>query len=479
MEKSKVIRSLIYKFTERFAAKFIGFVIGIILARLLVPEIYGQVVLLQTVIDFFLLVIENGVNTSLIQSREVDERDYFTVFVITFALAGATFLLMEAAAPLLADFYHSPAIVKPLRFYAVTLLFGAFNSIQVARMQREMRFREIMFCNLGATVLAGTLGVVMAWRGAGIWALMGYHFAYIVFGTVFTFLVLRWLPRGVFSRESARRLGGFGLRMVAASAVENLYLSLRPLIIGKIFSAAELGYYDRGRNFSYTISINLDAAIRQVMFPVLSRAQDDREQFIAIMRRMSKLGSFVIFPVMVGLAAVAEPLVRLLFTEKWIATAPILMILSLGEAQIPLTSANIIALKSLGRSDIYAKQEVVRRVLMLVMLFVSIIAFDSLEAIAVFYTISAWLDVVVTSLPIKKLLGYGVLDQLRDVWKTGVSAVLMGVLVRALELLPLPTILLLGVQVLCGAAVYVLLNFVLKNESLLYILSLIKRRRAA
>ena len=478
MEKSKVIRSLIYKFTERFAAKFIGFVIGIILARLLVPEIYGQVVLLQTVIDFFLLVIENGVNTSLIQSREVDERDYFTVFVITFALAGATFLVMEAAAPLLANFYHSPGIVKPLRFYAVTLLFGAFNSIQTARMQREMRFREIMFCNLGATVLAGTLGVVMAWRGAGIWALVGYHFAYIVFGTIFTFLVLRWVPRGGFSRDSAKRLGGFGLRMVAASAVENLYLSLRPLIIGKIFSAAELGYYDRGRNFSYTISINLDAAIRQVMFPVLSRAQDDKNQFISIMRRMSKLGSFVIFPVMVGLAAVAEPLVRLLFTEKWIATAPILMILSLGEAQIPLTSASIIALKSLGRSDLYAKQEVVRRVLMLVMLFISIVAFDSLEAIAVFYTISAWLDVAVTSLPIKKLLGYGVLDQFKDVWKTGVSALLMGVLVRALEVLPLPTILLLFVQVLCGAAVYVLLNFVLKNESLLYILSLIKRRRA-
>lgn len=480
MEKSKVIRSLIYKFTERFAAKFIGFVIGIILARLLVPEIYGQVVLLQTVIDFFLLVIENGVNTSLIQSREVDERDYFTVFVITFALAGITFLVMEAAAPWLAGFYHSPAIVKPLRFYAIALLFGAFNSIQTARMQREMRFREIMFCNLGATVLAGTLGIVLAWHGAGIWALVGYHFAYIVFGTIFTFLVLRWVPRGGFSRDSARRLGGFGLRMVAASAVENLYLSLRPLIIGRIFSAAELGYYDRGRNFSYTISINLDAAIRQVMFPVLSRAQDDKEQFISIMRRMSRLGSFVIFPVMVGLAAVAEPLVRLLFTEKWIATAPILMILSLGEAQIPLTSANIVALKSLGRSDLYAKQEVLRRVLMLIMLFISIIAFDSLEAIAVFYTISAWLDVVVTSLPIKKLLGRGAFDQLRDVWKTGVSALMMGAAVYALGLvLPLPTILLLGVQVLCGAAVYVLLNLALKNESLLYILSLIKRRKAA
>ncbi len=480
MEKSKVIRSLIYKFTERFAAKFIGFAIGIVLARLLVPEIYGQVVLLQTIIDFFLLVIENGVNTSLIQSREVDERDYCTVFVITFALAGTAFLAMEAAAPLLANFYRSPALVRPLRFYALTLLFGAFNSIQTARLQREMRFREIMLCNLSATALAGTLGVVLAWRGAGIWALVGYHFAYIVLSCLATFLVLHWVPRGGFSRESAKRLGGFGLRMVAASSVENLYLSLRPLIIGKLFSAAELGCYDRGRNFSYTISINLDAAVRSVMFPVLSRAQDDREQFINIMRRMSKLGSFVIFPIMLGMSAVAEPLVRLLFTDKWLATAPLLAILSLGEAQIPLTSANIVALKSLGRSDLYARQEVLRRTLMLAALLVSIFAFDSLEAIAVGYTLSAWLDVWVTSLPLRKLLGYRFIDQLRDVWRSGLAAVGMGVLVRLVGRLPLPLVPGLALQVLTGAVSYLLLNLILKNESLHYALSLFRRtsRRA-
>ena len=208
MEKSKVIRSLIYKFTERFAAKLIGFVIQILLARLLAPELFGQVVLLQTVIDFFVLVIENGVNTSLIQSPKVSERDYFTVFVITLALTGATFLVMQAAAPLLADFYRSPGLTAPMRFYALSLLFSGFNSIQTARMQREMRFREMMFCNLSATVLAGTLGVVLAWRGAGIWALVGYSFAYIVFVCIFTFLVQRWVPHGGFSKESARRLGG-------------------------------------------------------------------------------------------------------------------------------------------------------------------------------------------------------------------------------------------------------------------------------
>ena len=467
MEKSKVIRSLIYKFTERFAAKLIGFVIQILLARLLAPELFGQVVLLQTVIDFFVLVIENGVNTSLIQSPKVSERDYFTVFVITLALTGATFLVMQAAAPLLADFYRSPGLTAPMRFYALSLLFSGFNSIQTARMQREMRFREMMFCNLSATVLAGTLGVVLAWRGAGIWALVGYSFAYIVFVCIFTFLVQRWVPHGGFSKESARRLGGYGLRMMAASAVENLYISLRPLIIGKFFSAAELGHYKQGQQFSHTISINMDAAIRQVMFPVLSRAHDEREKFIDIMRRMNKLGSFVIFPVMFGLSAVAKPLV------------PLLAILSIAEAQIPLTSANTVALKSLGRSDLYAKQEVLRRTLMVAVLVVSIVDFRSLTAIAIGYAASAWLDVFVTSLPIKKLLGYGALDQLRDVWKNGVSAALMFAAVRAVGLLPLPTALLLLVQVACGAAVYAALNLILKNDSLLYILSMLRQRRAA
>ena len=480
MEKSKVIRSLIYKFTERFAAKLIGFVIQIILARLLLPELFGQVVLLQTVIDFFVLVIENGVNTSLIQSPEVDERDYFTVFVITFALTGATFLVIEAAAPLLASFYRSPGIVAPMRFYAVSLLFSAFNSIQTARMQREMRFREMMFCNLSATVLAGTLGIVLASSGAGIWALVGYSFAYIAFVCLFTFLVQRWVPHGGFSKDSAKRLGGYGLRMMAASGVENLYISLRPLIIGRFFSAAQLGYYKQGQQFSHTISINMDAAIRQVMFPVLSRAHDEKEKFIDIMRRMNKLGSFVIFPVMFGLSAVAKPLILLLLKEKWLPAAPLLAILSIAEAQIPLTSANTVALKSLGRSDLYAKQELLRRALMVAVLLLSIVAFDSLTAIAVGYALSAWLDVIVTSLPIKKLLHYGAADQFRDIWKNLVSAALMGAAVYALgQLLPLSTVLLLGVQVLCGTAVYVLLNLILKNDSLLYILSLLKRRKAA
>ena len=479
MEKGNIIRSLLYKFTERFAVKGIGMVISIVLARLLSPEIVGQVAILEIFISFSLIIIESGVNSSLIQSRTADERDYATVFYLTLAIACAAILLLELTAPLIAAYYKSPQLTVPLRICAFVLLFSSFNSIQVARMQREMRFREMMWCNLSASLLAGGFGILLALRGAGLWALVAYHFGHIIVVCLLQFLVLRWVPKGRFSLESARRLGGYGVKMLAASFISTLYTSLRPLIIGRRFSTAELGYYDRGQKFASTISLNLDSAVQSVMFPVLSRAQDDAEQFRAILRRMKGLGSFLIFPVMLGLAAVAEPLIVLLLKEQWLPTVPFLVLLSIGEAQVPLTSSNLVALKSLGRSDLYARQELVRRVLMIAVLAVSVFAFDSVEAIAVSFVISAWLDVWVTGLPIRKLVGYGFFDQLRDVWKSGLSALVMAGAVWALGLLSLPKLPLLLLQIVCGAGIYALLNLALKNESLTYVLSMLRQRRAA
>ncbi len=478
MERGKIVRSLIYKFTERFAVKLIGFVLGILLARLLSPEIAGQVALLEVFVNLSFTLIDEGINSALVQTKNADERDYMTVFVITLGLALFAIAVLEAAAPAIAGYYRSLEITLPLRVYAFSLLFSSFNSIQVARLQREMRFREMMLCNLAATVIAGGLGVALAYRGAGLWSLVAYHFGQIVLSCLAALLVLRWLPHGRFSKESAKRLGGFGLKMLGASVVSNLYNSLRPLIIGRRFTTADLGYYDRGQKFASTISLNLDTAIRSVMFPVLARSQDDTEQFRAILRRMKQLGCFVVFPVMFGLAAAAEPVVRLLLTEKWLPAVPFLVLLSIGEAQVPLTSSNLVALKSLGRSDLYAKQEVLRRVLMLLVLAVSVLAFDSVIAIAVGFVFSAWLDVWVTSLPLKGLLNYSFFAQVRDTWKSALSSLLMAAAVWALGRLPLGGIAGLALQIIAGGALYLLINLALKNESLVYLLSVVKHKHA-
>ena len=474
MEKETIIRSLLYKFTERFAVKGIGFVISIVLARLLAPEVFGQVALLTVFTDLSLTLIDSGLSTALVQTREADERDYSTVFLITLGLSCVMIALLQLMAPAIARYFRSGELLRPLRFFSFSLLLSAFNSIQVARMQREMRFREMMFCNLTATVLAGGLGIWLAFRGAGLWALVGYFFAQIAVSSAAMLSVLRWFPRERFSADSARRLYGFGLKMLAASIVTTVYNNLRPLIIGRRFSTAELGYFNRGQTFASTVSLNLDAAIQSVMFPVLSRSQDEPDALLALLRRTKKLGCFVIFPVMFGMAAAAEPIVRAVLTEKWLPAVPFLILMSVGEAQVPLTSSNLVALKALGRSDLYARQEVLRRVLMLLVLGVSVLGFRTVSAIAAGFVFSAWLDALVTSLPLKKLLGYGALDQLRDVWKSLASALLMAGAVRALGCLPLPLPVKLSGQILLGAVVYYVVNRLWKNESLLYALSLIK-----
>ena len=305
MNKATVIKSLIYKFIERFSVKVIGLVISIILARLLAPEVFGQLALLTVFTDLSLTVVDGGLNSALVQSKEAGERDYSTVFIITLGLSAVMIVLLYFAAPFIADYYKSPALITPLRFYSLSMLFSSFNSIQVARMQREMRFREMMYCSLAATLIAGALGIVLAYKGAGLWALVGYYFSHIVMTCLAMLCVNRWIPHGRFSKDSAKRLYGFGIKMLASSMITTVYNDIRPLIIGKKFSTADLGYYERGQRFSSTVSMNLDTAVQSVMFPVMAQAQDDKKQVRAMLRRAQTMGTFIIFPAMVGMAAVA------------------------------------------------------------------------------------------------------------------------------------------------------------------------------
>jgi len=475
MNKAKVISSLIYKFIERFSVKGIGLVISMVMARLLAPEVFGQVAILNVFINLSQTLVESGLNAALVQSPDVSERDYSTVFYISTAISALLVALLCACAPLIAGFYESPEIVAPLRFYSLSTLFMALSSILSAKIQRELRFKQQLRCSLAATLISGTVGIILAQRGAGIWALVVYFFGHSLVYCAAMSLEIRWRPRSRFSLESAKRLYAFGFRMLASSILTALYNNLRPLIIGKKFSTADLGYYDKGVQFSSIISINIDSAVQSVMFPVLSTLQDDSEKMRAAMRRSMSVSAMVIFPVMLGFAAVAEPVVRLLLTDKWLPSVLFIQVLCVGEMQVPITSSNLVVLKSLGRSEVYMRQELVRRAAMMIVLAISVFVFRSVEAIACGFTISAWIDAYITSRPLKKLIGYGFRDELRDVWKNMTAALLMAGAVYAMNALTLPLIAKLAIQVLAGAAVYALLCWVLRAESFLYVLNILKK----
>lgn len=479
MNKSTVIKSLIYKTVERFSVKGLGFVISILLARMLSPEVFGQIALVTVVINLSQSIIEGGLGTALVQNKDVDEGDYSTVFYICMAMSVLITAVVFAGAPLVAGYYKSPEMLLPLRVYIFSVFFSSYASILMARMQREMRFKQILYCSLTATCVSGALAVALAFAGAGIWTLVVYYFSHTVVNCLAMFVAVRWRPKFTFSVERAKVLYSFGWKMLASSLMCSLYYDLRSLIIGKRISTEALGYYDRGFQVPFVISSAIDSSVQSVMFPVLAKSQDKKNEATALLRRSLTVSALLIIPAMVGLAAISDTFIRLLLTEKWLPSVPIMEVLCIGQAASALTAPNLVAIKAMGRSDIYMKLEFVRRVAMLIVLLVTVLLTNSIMAMAYSYTFSCWIDAVLCALPNGRLLGYGAGKQFGEVWKIIVAASVMAVAVWAVGLLALPMVIKLLAQMLAGVIIYAVLCWAMKIEGFLYALNMIKGLRRA
>jgi len=464
MDKKKVIASLAYKFIERLSVKGLGLVVSIVLARLLAPEYFGQIAIMNVFINLSQVITESGFTTALIQRKDVKEQDYSTVFFINLALAVVCFVVLQVAAPIISGYYQQD-ITKPLQIYAITLFFNAFNALQMARMQKRMEFRKIMLCSLAATVISGTAGIVAAYCGLGLWALILYNMMHGVIVCITAAFAEKWLPKFEFSLHRAKSLFSYGWKMFVSAVLCSLYADIRSLVIGKKFSNDDLAYYNRGQQFPDVISHTLDTSIQSVMFPTMASVQDDKEKLSKMLRRAETMGAYVIVPVMLGLAAVSEPVVRLLLTEKWLPCVPYMQWLCIANAAIPVISSNLIAIKASGRSDIYMHLEIIRRIVMLLVLLTSILAFETVEAIAVGFCVSNWLDAIISAIPAKRLVGYGVGRQFADLWKILAASGVMFAVVLAMNTLPWHSVVLLIAQVFAGVAVYLGLGLVIKIES--------------
>lgn len=474
MDKKKVIASLAYKFIERLSVKGLGLVVSIVLARLLAPEYFGQIAIMNVFINLSQVITESGFTTALVQRKDVKEQDYSTVFFINLALAIVCFATLQVAAPFISGYYEQD-ITKPLQVYSITLFFNAFNALHMARMQKRMEFRKIMVCSLIATVISGAAGIVAAYCGLGLWALIFYNMMNGIIVCFTAAFAEKWLPKFEFSLHRAKLLFGYGWKMFVSAVLCSLYNDVRSLVIGKKFSSNDLAYYNRGQQFPYVISNTLDSAIQSVMFPTMASVQDDKNQLRKMLRRAETMGAYVIVPIMFGLAAVSEAVVTLLLTEKWLPCVPYMQWLCIANAAIPIMSSNLIAIKASGRSDIYMRLEMVRRVVMLVILLVSIFAFQTVEAIAIGFCISSWLDAAISAIPAKKLLDYSLWKQLADVWKILLASAAMFAAVLAMNLLPWNSIVLLIAQIFAGAAVYIGLGFALKVESQWELIKLVQK----
>lgn len=473
-QKKTIFSALVWKFGERFGVQASQFVLQIVLARLLAPEHYGvlsMMVIFTTLANVF---IQRGFNTALIQNKDVTEEDYSSVFWVTMGIAGLIYGVLFFSAPLIADFYNMPDLVKPFRVLCLMLFPGGLNSIQLAKVSRAMDFKKVFRSNLVAILVSAVVGIAMAAAGAGLWALVAQNVVNVAVACLVMWFTVRWRPRFKCNVARVKVLFAYGWKLLVSGLLDTLYQDLRSLVIGKKYDSGTLGFYDRGKQFPQFIINAINLTVQSVMLPALSAEQDDKDRVKAMMRNSIVLSSYIVFPVMAGLAAVAEPLVLILLTEKWLPCVPYLQIYCLSLALYPVNSCNLQAINAVGRSDTFLKLEIIKKLYGVTLLVAAVIFFDSPIAIALTGVLTSWIGWFVNASPNKKLVNYSYFEQIQDVLPTLLIALLMFGCTWAITLLKVSPILQISIQVVIGVVVYVLLSAITRNRAYRMVLNLAK-----
>ena len=473
MDGNKVFSNLIWRFSERIGAKLISVVVNLILARILAPELYGTVAIVLVFTEILQVFVESGFGTALIQKKDADDIDFSSVFFFNLAMSVLLYVLLFAFAPLISRLYGRPELLKIIRVVGLILIIAGVRNVQQAYVSRNMLFKRFFFSTLGGTVVSAVVGIFMAVKGFGVWAYVTQYLLNNLVGTLILWFTVKWRPVARFSLERLKGLFSYGWKLLVSSLLNIVSDKLRPLIIGYRFSPADLSFYNEGLLFPNLIVDNVNSSIDSVLLPALSQQQDSAEQVKTMTRRAIQISSYIMWPLMIGLFVCAGPLVSLLLGQDWLPCVPFVRIFSLYYALFPIHTANLNAIKAMGRSDIFLRLEIVKRVLDLV--FVVSTVFIGVQAMAYGLLIQGVLCLFINSYPNSKLCGYAFSQQLRDILPAFLLAAAMGLLVWLISLAGFGSLVTLILQVLTGAVFYIAASVILKLDTFNYLLGIAKQ----
>lgn len=477
MNNKSVFSNFIWRFAERCGAQLVTFIVSIVLARILMPEDYGTVALVTVFTTIMQVFVDSGLSTALIQKKDADDLDFSSVFYFNFAVCIILYLIMFFAAPVIASFYEIPELTPIVRVISLTIVISGVKGVQQSYVSRNMLFKRFFYATLGGTIFSAFLGIAMAYAGFGVWAIVAQQLSNTAIDTLILWITVKWRPKLMFSWERLKGLLGFGWKLLCSALLDTIYNNLRSLIIGKVYSSADLAYYNEGKKFPNLIVTNINTSIDSVLLPAMSNEQDNKEKVKNMTRRSIMVSCYIMAPLMIGLACCASNLVTIVLTEKWLPCVFFLQIFCVTYLFYPIHTANLSAINALGRSDLFLKLEIWKKVVGLVLLFSTI--FISVEAMAYSLLISTLTSMIINSWPNKKLLNYSFLEQMKDILPSIFLAVGMGVAVYFIGFLPVPTLPLLIIQVVCGGVIYIVGSAVFKLEPYVYVkgivLSFIRR----
>lgn len=370
--REKSVRGVAWSAIERFALLGIQFVIQVVLARLLTPEDYGIVGILAVFLAVSQTFIDSGFTNALIQNQQRTEKDFATAFFFNGAISVLCYGILFLCAPVIADFYEMPQLVPVTRVIGLSLIFSALSAVHRTLLTIDVDFKTQTKATLSAVVLSGMVGIVLAYCGFGVWALVVQTLVSTGATTLFFWILVRWFPRHFFSMASFKPMFSFGSKLLAASLLHTVYMNLYPLIVGKFFSATALGYFSRAQQFASLPATTGSGILGRVTFPLLATVQDDNERLSAVYRKYLRVSTGAIVPVMLGLCALTEPMVVLLIGEKWLPIVPLMQVLCLAWMVDPIVLVNLNLLNVKGRTDLVFRLEVVKKITAILILFASL-----------------------------------------------------------------------------------------------------------
>lgn len=471
-----VVNGLAWKFSENALSQLVSFVVSIIIARILGPSEFGVVAMVLVFTTLAQVFVDGGLNSALVQKKNADILDYSTVLFFGLFLSIILYVVLFFTAPFISSFYGDQynQLTPVLRVLGITLIIYAINSVQTAYVQKKMMFKNFFWARLIGTVGSGVAGIWMALKGYGVWALVAQSIIASVINTFTLFLITRKTPIFAFSVSRLRGLMGFGLNVLASNLLIKFYVELRSLIIGKIYSAADLALFNRGKQYPTLLMGNIDGALASVLYPKMAMEQDDLPTLKAILRKSLRTSTYLLSPLLLGLAAMGEPLIRVMLTDKWIGCVPYLQIVCLSNLFLPLSNVNNQAIRAMGESGTILKVEVIRKVIELITLLA--VMRISVMAIAINMLVMTALLTFLNAYPNVKYLKYTYLEQIKDIAPGFIMSAIMFVLMYSVNYTGLNDFVKILLEMVIGVGSYYFMSRLMKNKEFEYLKSIIRER---
>lgn len=470
--KSIIISNLFWKYSERIGAQVVSFVVTVVLARLLSPAEYGLIAMVTVFIIIANQFVTVGIGSALIQKKDADNLDFSSIFFLNAGLSVILYGIIFASAPIVANFYGYEVLTPVMRVMGLIVIVAAMQTVQQAYVARNMLFKKFFFSTFGGTLASGVAGIVMAFMGFGIWALVAQYTLDMTVNAIVLWFTVKWRPQRQFSIKRVRSLFSFGWKLLCAGLLTTIQGQLNQLIIGKMYTSSDLAYYNKGLQFPALIMDNINSSISAVMFPVVSQAQDDLERLRTLTRQTIRVSSYFVFPMMIGLAVVAEPLIKILLTEKWSFCVPYLRIGCFAYAVTIMQFAIQNAIQALGRTDVFLKMDIIRKGLYFPLLI--IVMKHGVMAIALLSILTGSFSVVMVAIVSKHMFAYSYREHINDNLPILIASSVMGLAVYMLKFIGLSDIVTLCMQVPFGIVTYIMLSMLFKFEGFELALEYIK-----